>query len=519
MEDFEISENGVLTELQGLNVHKSVGPDGLSPHLLSMLATQISPTLTQIFNQSLHLGKSPLDWKLQHITPILKPGKNKTDPSSYRPIALTSICCKVLEHVIYSQSMKHLEKHNILSELQHGYRRGCSTETQLLKVIDLFAKGLDNKSQVDSISLDFSRAFDVVPHQRLLLKMDFYGIRKILPWIEDFLTNRNQVVVIDGTKSRLVKVLSGCPQGTVIAALCFLIFINDLPDSVKGSFSGIFCDDTLLAKEIVSKADTEVLQKDLDQVFVWSQMWGMKFNTLKCVTMTVTNKRAPLMHNYVLDGKTLLRQDYIKYLGITIDSKLSFKLHIEDKCKRATTVLNMIRRNLHFAPKSVKAKAYTSCVRPIIEYGSTCWSPTSAKYNHSVEMVQHNAAKFITNKYPRKGHYNEFSVTALLNDLKLEPLEERRNRAKLTMAYKIINGHVILPPDLLPGPTINRPVRSCNQARVGPVHQLAEPHSKNKIQNPAETFFFAVPKLWNARISPEQAAAPSVDSFKNFFAF
>ena len=207
MEDFEISESGVLSELQGLNVHKSVGPDGLSPHLLRMLATQISPTLTKIFKQSLNLGYSPLDWKLQYITPILKPGKNKTEPSSYRPITITSICCKVLEHVIYSQTMKHLEKFKILSDLQHGYRRGCSTETQLLKVIDLLAKGLENKSQVDAISLDFARAFDVVPHQRLLLKMNFYGIRKILPWIQDFLTNRNQIVVIDGMKSRLVKVL------------------------------------------------------------------------------------------------------------------------------------------------------------------------------------------------------------------------------------------------------------------------------------------------------------------------
>ena len=161
MEEFKISENGVLLQLQGLNVHKSVGPDGLSPHLLSMLATEISPTLTKIFTQSLNLGRSPQDWKLQYITPILKPGKSKTEASSYRPIAITSICCKVLEHVVYSQAMKHLEKYNILSELQHGYRRGCSTETQLLKVIDLLAKGLHNKSQVDTISLDFSRAFDL----------------------------------------------------------------------------------------------------------------------------------------------------------------------------------------------------------------------------------------------------------------------------------------------------------------------------------------------------------------------
>ena len=146
--------------------------------------------------------------------------------------------------------MKHLENFNILSKYQHGYRNGCSTETQLLKVIDMFAKNLENKSQTDAIFLDFSRAFDVVPHERLLLKMDYYGVRKSLPWLSDFLKMRKQCVVIEGVKSRFVEVLSGLPQGTVLAALLFLVFINDLPESVTKSFTGIFCDNTLLAKEI-----------------------------------------------------------------------------------------------------------------------------------------------------------------------------------------------------------------------------------------------------------------------------
>ena len=136
--------------------------------------------------------------------------------------------------------MDHLEQHNILSDQQHGYRHGCSTETQLLKVIDLFAKGLEHKSQIDAISLDLSRAFDTVPIQRLLMKMDYYGIRKILPWFRDFLTGRKQRVVVEGIKSRIVEVLSGIAQGTRVAALCFLLFINDLPDSITQSYLIVF---------------------------------------------------------------------------------------------------------------------------------------------------------------------------------------------------------------------------------------------------------------------------------------
>ena len=147
--------------------------------------------------------------------------------ASYRPIAITSICSKILEHIVYSQTMDHLQNYKILSKLQHGYQHGCSTETQLLRVIDLFAKGLDNKSQVDCISLDFQRAFDVVPHERLLLKMNYYGIRNLLPWIRHFLTGRTQRVVVDGVRSRLIDMISGIGQGTVLAGLLFLIFINN----------------------------------------------------------------------------------------------------------------------------------------------------------------------------------------------------------------------------------------------------------------------------------------------------
>ena len=130
--------------------------------------------------------------------------------------------------------------------------------------------------------------------------MNYYGIRKVLPWIKDFLTDRKQSVVIDGVHSRFVNVISGIPQGTVIAALLFLIFINDLPSSVTKLFTGVFCDDTLIAKEIQNKNDAEDLQNDLNKVYEWTQIWGMNFNTVKCVQMTVSNKRKNLQTKYFI---------------------------------------------------------------------------------------------------------------------------------------------------------------------------------------------------------------------------
>ena len=244
-------------------------------------------------------------------------------------------------------------------------------------------------------------------------------------------------------------------------------------------------------------------------------MWGMKFNNVKCVQMTITNKRKEIKNTYYLDKVPLEQKESIKYLGVIIDNKLNFEKHIKEKAKNATKILNLLRRNLYFAPRTVKKKAYVACVLPILEYASSCWSPNSEKMKNSLEMVHHNAAKFITNTYPKKKDYTNFSITKLLNELNFDTLEERRNQTRLTMAYKIINNHVILDPGMLPKFKTHRPLRQCKAAQVGMKNQLEEPQSRLKVTG--TTFFYEVPKLWNQRVSPAQAEAVSVDSFKKYF--
>ena len=238
--------------------------------------------------------------------------------------------------------MNHLKNHNILSDKQHGYQQGCSTETQLLRVIDQFAKGLEKKTQIDCISLDFQLAFDIVPQERLLLKMRSYGLTKLVPWFKDFLSRRNQIVVVEGVHSRVIKMLSGIGQGTVVSGLCFLIFINNLPETITKSFTGLFCDDTLLSKEITCEEDSVELQNDLNNVHEWADTWGMRFNATKSVVMTITNKNKPFDNKYYLNNilpvQCLAKKTFIKYLGVTIDNKLTFKTHIQEKCHNATKV-------------------------------------------------------------------------------------------------------------------------------------------------------------------------------------
>ena len=208
---------------------------------------------------------------------------------------------------------------------------------------------------------------------------------------------------------------------------------------------------------------------------------------LEC-NITITNNRNPILTQYQVEKVNLEKKEMVKYLGVTIDNKLTFNQHINEKSKNATTVLNMLRRNLYFAPRSVKLKAYTSSVLPIMEYASTCWSPTNKKLSNELERVNCNAAKFVANFYPKKGQYEHFSITKLMKKLNWSTLEQRRQEARLTMAYKVLNGHVILDSQMLPKIKFYQPQRSC-----------------------------ATPKLWNINVTPAQANAPSVDSFKSYF--
>ena len=190
---------------------------------------------------------------------------NRSKAVNYRPVSLTCICCKVMEHIICSNLMSHLDRHNILTDFQFGFRKKRSCETQLLITVDQLAKTLDDGKQTDCILLDFSKAFDKVSHSRLLLKLAHYGVQgQTLRWVEAFLRNRTQEVVVRGERSDTIPVTSGVPQGTVLGPALFLVYINDLPEWV-GSTPRMFADDCLLYREVNSRQDALMLQEDLNK--------------------------------------------------------------------------------------------------------------------------------------------------------------------------------------------------------------------------------------------------------------
>ena len=250
--------------------------------------------------------KSPKNCLLQIYVPSIK--KKKGDRAlacNYRPVSLTCVPCKLLEHIVCLNNMAHLGEYKFLSDRQHAFRKRHSCETQLTTVINDWAKILDNVGQVDTFNLDFEKAFDTPPHELLKSKLFGCGIGgKTLKWIDSFLCYRQQRVAVNGAKSNGAPVLSDVPKGTVLGPLLFSLYINDISTDIDSDIR-LFADDCecVCYREIKDTEDTLKLQKDIDQLGCWARKWDMRFQPVKCNMMQITRKRIKKDPCFIYSGR------------------------------------------------------------------------------------------------------------------------------------------------------------------------------------------------------------------------
>ena len=284
--DLSITKEKIECVLKTLDTSKSPGPDGLHPRPLAEMAEQLAEPFQALFSTSLEEGILPQGWKDGNVTPIFEKGR-KHQPGNYRPVSLTSIPCRVMKKLARNDIMEHLINNNLLSKFQHGFIKARSCTTQLLAVLDDWTDDIEHGENVDAIYLDYAKAFDTVPHKRLLAKRSGYGIGgKLLKWIAAFLEGRRQRVIVNGSKSSCTRVTSGIPQGRVLGPLLFVCYVNDMPENIT-STAYMFGDDTKVYRNIKTHIDREVLQSDLRRLEDWSRKWQLRFKPDKCKVLHI----------------------------------------------------------------------------------------------------------------------------------------------------------------------------------------------------------------------------------------
>ena len=364
----QVTAGKVRKKIQNLRSEAAAGPDGIGPLILKELSYGLSPILAHVFSRSLLEGKVPQDWKEANVTPICKKGA-KSDAGNYRPVSLTSVSCKMLESIMKDSICEHLEANNLIRPSQHGFTKGRSCVTNLLEFLEKVTTAVDGGSAYDVVYLDFSKAFDKVPRERLLKKVHAHGIRgQVLMWITEWLTGRKQRVVLNGKFSSWCDVLSGVPQGSVLGPLLFLLYINDLDEEVNMiDLVKKFADDTKIGQSMATDEDRQKLVMALRNLHSWAETWGMEFNAGKCKVMHfgINNPR----HQYSMGGQVLETTEEEKDIGMVVTSNLKPSRQCAKAASTAAAVLSQISRAFHYRDRNVfvnsmYAHTSSSALRP-----------------------------------------------------------------------------------------------------------------------------------------------------------
>ena len=425
-------EASLRKKIMKLKVGSAPGPDSISVKFLQTFCDEISVPLSLIFNLSMGEGLVPSDWRNANVTPIFKKG-NKGSAENYRPVSLTSIPCKLMESLIKDEMVLHLEKFNLIHSSQHGFMKHKSVTTNLLEFMETVTAAVDEGDSVDILYLDFQKAFDKVPRERLLTQLEAHGFTdNLLKWIRSWLTDRKQRVVLNGACSNWAEVKSGVPQGSILGPLGFVIYINPLGDDIKSlTILSKFADDSKGAKIIRSLTDNSLMQTAIDKLSEWADKWSMKFNVGKCKIMHL-GKNNP-KHQYTMNNIPMISSTEEKDVGVLVTDNLKPSKHCAQVAQKANQVLGQMTRAFHFRDRFTFVRLYKQYVRCHLEFASCVWNPWTKADCDVLERVQMRAVSFVSGL---KGSTYEEK----LKELNLQTLEDRRKRADMIQTFKIVNG-------------------------------------------------------------------------------
>lgn len=420
----------------------STSPDGIPYKLLKHCRLSLAPTITEIFRVSLYSSTLPAFWKQSIVIPIFKNG-DKSQPANYRPISLTSTLCRILERIIALNILKFLTKNKLINPEQFGFLPHRSTTAQLLSATNSWYNSLLKDIPSHCLYVDLHKAFDSVPHKFLIFKLHAYGIRgKLLSWIKNFLTDRTFRVKIEDKVSPPKLIKSGVPQGSVLGPLLFLIYINDLPLIIPHPIQiRMYADDIKLFHHILSIMDARLLQKSLNAISKWCADWALPIAKNKTFLFKIGSN---IEYPYTINDTSIDSISSIRDLGVLMDSSLSFKEHISIIVRNAYFRSYQLLRTIHSSDPKIWAIAFTTYVRPILEYSSEIWNPRLNNLKEKIEKVQRFYSRRALYKCKQYDINSPKPYHERLKILNLDTLELRRKITDLCMIFKIINGLVHL---------------------------------------------------------------------------
>ena len=429
----DITTTDVISAISETKLNSSPGPDNFPPIILHKCKEELASPLRSIMKKSLETSKVPQKWKTANITCIHK-GGDKSQAVNYRPVSLTSVISKLLERIIRWYMILYLELNDAFPESQHGFRSGRSTVSQLLEHYESIIEALELKSNIDIIMLDYSKAFDKINISILLQKLKKLGIGgEVGRWIGNFLIGRKQCVSVNRKLSEPSEIISGVPQGTILAPVLFLVYIADIGDKITHSNITSYADDSKTSKIIKQHGDAHLLQCDLHQLFKWTAENLMSFNVEKFEVLRIgKNEQLKQETKYTTpDGTNLPEKSTVKDLGVTFNNTGDFHDHIDTKKAKGKSIAGLILRTFLTRDPAPLMMLFKTLVIPIVEYGSIIWSPYKKCEISQLEGIQRTYTSKLQGLEDLNYHQR-------LRELKIYSLERRRERYDILYSYKIM---------------------------------------------------------------------------------
>ena len=393
----DIDSDTLIKIVKFLKRGKTPGLDNIHNEVLRLsTTTSLFHNLARLFTSSIQIGCIPTAWKLATLPMLLKPDKLPSRTTSYRPISLISSIMKLFEWVIEQRLRSYLEDKGFINKYQSGFRQNKSTDDHLFRLSQSVMESFNRGEHVVAAFLNVEKAFDNVWHNGLRYKIFMLDLpAKMTRWLSDFLAGRVIQVNVNGFLSDKISSTAGVPQGSVLSPLLFLIYVNDLPKPHhRQSSKSQFADDTALwaASKNVQFA-AKLFQKDLRKLAKWCAKWRIKLNPDKTKVIIfsrsyLAGKPEPTLKLY---SKRLKIYPQVKFLGITFDSKFTFKKHLEDILVGCNSRYHRIRllTNKKWGPSpSTILQIYKQCVWPIFEYGSLLTITTSDTIISEIQRLQ-----------------------------------------------------------------------------------------------------------------------------------